>query len=63
MKCREGCEGEKAQHSVLCEACWMRLPLEEKDALGDAWVRGRGVQKAEQRALDWLAADDKRRAE
>jgi hypothetical protein len=38
----------------------MRLPLEEKDALGDAWVRGRGVQKAEQRALDWLAADDKR---
>ena len=61
MKCRDGCENEKSEASDFCGACWMRLRLEDKDALADARICGRGHQRAMEQALTWLAADDKGR--
>lgn len=62
MKCREGCDNEKSQEQSMCGECWQRLPLAKalEIALPDSDEQRAQDVKA---ALDWLAADDKRRAE
>jgi hypothetical protein len=62
MKCREGCENERSSLQVVCKPCWARVPIELRFTclfvtdLDDA-------AKLEGKIRDWLAADDKRRAE
>ena len=62
MKCRDGCEGERKTTQIVCRECWVRVPIELRFTcsfvtdLDDA-------AKLEGEILDWLAADDKRRAE
>ena len=61
MKCRDGCDGVAVARPV-CRECWVRVPIELRFTcsfvtdLDDA-------AKLEGEILDWLAADDKRRAE
>ena len=60
MKCRDGCENERSAKQSMCGECWQRIPpaLALEIALPDSdEQRAHDVKTA----LDWLAADDKRR--
>ena len=61
MKCREGCEGT-ATALPVCRVCWQRVPTKLKTTCRTyGWAAHGGLIGREIR--DWLAADDKRRAE
>ena len=61
MKCREGCEGT-ATALPVCRKCWARVPTELKTTWHTyGWAAHGG--RIEREIRDWLADDDKRRAE
>ena len=61
MKCREGCEGAATVRPV-CWKCWARVPTELKTTWHTyGWAAHDG--RIEREIRDWLADDDKRRAE
>ena len=62
MKCREGCEEERKARQLSCIKCWMRIPAVLLFKRGMAKT-SRERKEATQAIHDWLAADDKRRAE
>ena len=62
MKCREGCEGERKTTQIVCRECWVRVPLSLRLECGFVGSLVQMVE-AERAIRDWLAADDKRRAE
>lgn len=62
MKCRDGCEGTKSSAEIVCMQCWHRVPRWLRLAvLYAATVNGQA--KVEREIREWLAADDKRRAQ
>ena len=62
MKCRDGCEGERKTTQIVCGECWARVPQHLKETT--SWATTLWMEiNASVAIFDWLAADDKRRAE
>lgn len=62
MKCREGCDGDRKYWQPSCIKCWLRIPPLLLFKRGMAKT-AESIEETTQAIHNWLADDDKRRAE